>query len=56
MLLINVSKIPPEGLSIDTPLNPGEVHLDGEEGFALEGGTLRCHVERGDDDLLAAEG
>lgn len=56
MLLINVSKIPPEGLSIDTPLNPGEVHLDGEEGFALEGGTLRCHVERGDDDTVHVRG
>ena len=56
MLLINVSKIPPEGLSIDTPLKPEEVHLDGEEGFALEGGTLRCHVERGDDDTVHVRG
>ncbi len=56
MLVIHVSKIPPEGLSIDTPLQPGDVHLDGEEGFALEGGTLRCLVERGDDDTVHVRG
>lgn len=56
MLLIHVSKIPPEGLSIDTPLDPGEVHLDGEESFALEGGALRSHVERGDDDTVHVRG
>lgn len=56
MLLIHVSKIPPEGQSIDAPLDPGEVHLDGEEGFALRGGTLRCHVERGDDDTVHVRG
>jgi uncharacterized protein len=56
MLLIHVSKIPPEGLSIDAPLSPGEVHLDGEEGFTLEGGALRCHVERGDDETVHVRG
>jgi uncharacterized protein len=56
MLLIHVSKIPPEGLSIDTPLNPGEVHLEGEDGFQLKGGTLRCHVERGDDNTVHVRG
>jgi len=56
MLLIHVSKIPPEGLSIDTPLSPGEVHLDGEDSFELKGGTLRCHVERGDDDTVHVRG
>jgi uncharacterized protein len=56
MLLLQVSKIPPEGLSIDTPLTPGEVHLDGEDSFALTGGSLRCHVERGDDDTIHVRG
>ena len=56
MLVIHVSKIPPEGLSIETPLGPGEVHLDAEEGVALRGGTLRCHVERGDDDMVHVRG
>lgn len=56
MLLINVSKIPPEGLSIDSALSPGEVHLEGENVFALQGGTLRCRVERGDDDTIHVRG
>ena len=56
MLLIHVSKIPPEGLSIDTPLDPGEVHLEGEDSFTLKGGTLRCHVERGDEDTIHVRG
>jgi DUF177 domain-containing protein len=56
MLLIHVSKIPPEGLSIDAPLSPGEVHLDGDEGFTLRGGALRCHVERGDDNNVHVRG
>jgi len=56
MLVINVSKIPTEGLSIDAPLSSGEVHLDGEDGFELKGGTLRCHVERGDDDTVHVRG
>src|SRR4029450_3343312 len=46
MLVINVSKIPPEGLSIDAPLLAGEVHLEGEDSFTLTGGSLRVRVER----------
>jgi uncharacterized protein len=56
MLVLHVSKIPPEGLSIDTLLHPGDVHLDGEEGFVLQGGALRCRVERGDDDTVHVRG
>lgn len=56
MLLIHVSKIPPEGLSIDTPLSPGEVHLEGEDSFTLNGGRLRCLVERGDDETVHVRG
>lgn len=56
MLLIHVSKIPPEGLSIDAPLSPGEVHVEGEDAFSLKGGTVRCHVERGDDDTIHVRG
>ena len=55
-LVIHVSKIPPEGLSIDTPLNPGEVHLEGEDSFGLKGGTLRCHVERGHAETVHVRG
>jgi uncharacterized protein len=56
MLLIHVSKIPPEGQSIDTPLDPGEVHLEGEDSFSLKGGRLRCLVERGDDETVHVRG
>jgi len=57
MLLIEVSQIPPEGLDVDAPLDPGEVHLEGEESFVLEsGGWLRCHVERGDDRTVHVRG
>jgi DUF177 domain-containing protein len=56
MLLIHVSKIPPEGELIDTPLQPGEVHLDAEESFALAGGSLQCRVERGDEENVHVRG
>jgi uncharacterized protein len=56
MLLISVSKIPPEGLSIDAALDPGQVHLEGEDAFALAGGSLRCLVERGDDETVHVRG
>jgi len=57
MLLIEISQIPPEGLDVDAPLDPGEVHVEGEESFGLEsGGRLRCHVERGDDRTVHVRG
>jgi uncharacterized protein len=46
MLVIDVPRIPPEGLDVDRALEPAEVHLDGEEDFVLgPGGRLRCHLE-----------
>jgi uncharacterized protein len=57
MLLIDVSQIPPEGLEIDERLVPGDVHLEGEKSFALQpGGTLRCHLERTEDDTVHVRG
>ena len=57
MLLIQVSQIPPEGLDVDAPLDPGEVHLEGEESFVLgSGGSLRCNLERGDDRTVHVRG
>jgi len=53
MLLIEISHIPPEGLELNAALDPGEIHLEGEESFAFEaGGTLRCRVERGEDQTV----
>lgn len=57
MLIIDVSQIPPEGLDVNESLDAGEVHIAGEESFALRaGGTLRCRVERGDDRSVHVRG
>lgn len=55
-LIIHVSKIPPEGQPVDSALDAGEVHLEGEDGFVLKGGHLRALVERGDDDTVHVRG
>jgi len=56
MLVIELSKIGPEGLDLDTPLVAGEVHVQGEESFALTGGTLRSLVECGDEETVHVRG
>jgi uncharacterized protein len=56
MLVIHVSKIPPEGQQVDSALDPGEVHLEGEDSFTLKAGHLRALVERGDDETVHVRG
>jgi uncharacterized protein len=57
MLVLELASIPPEGLEVDETLSPGEVHVLGEESFALlEGGRLRCRVDRGDDQSVHVRG
>jgi uncharacterized protein len=57
MLSVDVSKIPPEGLDIDEALEPGEVHVEGEEDFVLEeGGHLTCHLELADNRTVHVRG
>jgi len=57
VLIINVSRIPPEGLEIKESLQPGEVHLEGEDNFTLApGGRLECRLERGEDDSVHVRG
>lgn len=57
MLIVEVSQIPAEGVDVDSPLQAGEVHLEGEASFALQaGGTLRCRLERGDDETVHVRG
>jgi uncharacterized protein len=57
MLVIEVRQIPPEGLDVDTALDQGEVHVEGEDSFVLEpGGRLRVRVERGDEDAIHVRG
>ena len=56
MLLLKVSDIPSEGRDVDTALSPGDLHLEGEDSFSLQGGHLRCRVERGEDDAVHVRG
>jgi DUF177 domain-containing protein len=50
MLVIEVSRIPPEGMRVDAPLEAEALHLGAGESFSLAaGGRLACQVERGDD-------
>jgi uncharacterized protein len=45
MLLIEISRIPSEGLDLDETLDPAGVHLEGDDELDLERGYLRGHVE-----------
>lgn len=57
MLLIDVTKIPPEGLDVDSSLKAGEINVEGEDSFALEaGGRVAGHVERGDGESVHVRG
>lgn len=56
-LIIEIAEIPPEGLEVEAPLEPGEVHLEGEESFTLQpGGSVHCRVEKGDDESIHVRG
>jgi uncharacterized protein len=53
MLVLHVSQIPLQGKDIDAPLEPGGLHVEGEDSFTLlDGGRIRGHVEKGDDDSV----
>jgi len=56
MLVLSVRDIPAEGKPIDVPLDPGGVHLEGEEEFTLEGGRLAGRIEKGDDKAVHFRG
>ena len=53
-LLIDVSKIPPEGLQVDADLDPATLKVEGD--FTLQGGTLSSRLERGDDESVHVRG
>lgn len=55
-LLIDVSKIPPEGLEVDADLDEEALRLEGEESFILVDGRLRSRLERGDDESVHVRG
>jgi uncharacterized protein len=57
MLVLDVSKIPEEGLPLDSALEMGEVHLDGEDSFLLEaGGRVKAMAEKGEDEAVHVRG
>ena len=57
MLRVDVARIPPEGLRVDSDLTSGEAHVEGEDSFELlDGGHLRAVVEKGDDDSVHIRG
>lgn len=46
MLLIDISRLPPEGLDLDQGLDAAELHLEDESELVLQpGGRLKAHVE-----------
>jgi uncharacterized protein len=45
MFLIEIPRIPPEGLAIDETLDPAGVHLEDDDELVLTRGRLRCRVE-----------
>jgi DUF177 domain-containing protein len=55
-LVVYVREIPVEGKPIDVPLDPGAVHLEGEEEFTLEGGRLAGGIEKGEDQTVHFRG
>ena len=57
MLLIEVAKIPPEGLAVDSSLKAGEINVEAEDSFALEaGGRVVGRVEKGDGESVHVRG
>lgn len=57
MLVIDVLKIPEEGLEIDTSLEVAQLHLEGEDSFELQaGGRVVARVEKGDGEAVHVRG
>ena len=56
MLVISIRDIPVDGKAVDVALDPGAVHLEGEEEFTLEGGRLAGRIEKGEDQAVHFRG
>jgi uncharacterized protein len=57
MLLIETTRIPPEGLDVDEALDPARLRLEGESDFALDpGARVRAHVELVDGSTVHVRG
>jgi DUF177 domain-containing protein len=55
-LVIPVREIPTEGRPLDVALDPGAVHLEGEDDFTLEGGRLHGRIEGGEEETVQFRG
>jgi uncharacterized protein len=57
MLLLEIPRIPPEGLDLDEALDVPSLHLEGEKDFVLgPGARLVCHVDRVDGTTIHVRG
>jgi uncharacterized protein len=57
MLVIDIPRIPPEGLDLDLEPQAAQLHLEGEAEFRLSPGLrLRCHVELVDGSTVHVRG
>lgn len=56
LLIIDVAKIPLEGLEVDADLDEETLRLEGEESFILVDGRLSSRLERGDDESVHVRG
>jgi uncharacterized protein len=57
MLLIDIPRVPPEGLDLDEALDASALRLEGETEFELRpGARLKCHVELVDFSTLHVRG
>lgn len=55
-MLIDVAKIPRDGLEFDSELDEETLDLAREESFILAGGLLESRLERGDDESVRVRG
>jgi uncharacterized protein len=57
MLLIDIPRIPPEGLDVDEALDVPSLHLEGETDFVWRpGGRVKCHVDMVDGTTIHVRG
>ncbi len=57
MLLIEIPRIPSEGLDFDEALDATALHLEGESDVVLRpGGRVKCHVDRVDGNSIHVRG
>ena len=56
-LLVEVSKIPPDGMSVTADLDASSIQIERGDGFELRGGgCLRCRVEKAEGQTVHVQG